>query len=254
MLLAGTCCGTIEAGAIVVPDQADQGGFRTAPALAYAGPAEESFDVRNSCFRIIILLGAVFLSLSGYSQVTNTVGSSGFTYTFSSTAGSDPTLILYRGVTYVFINTVVGVHPMYIKTNLTAGTTDQYTNGVSGNGTATVTFVVPTNAPGQLSYNCAVHSQTFSMHGFLNISNSPAPPDGRIVLITLSPTNVVMRSLGATNWTAIPEFSSNLVSGGWSSVASYTNFLTNGTNITTFDRLDAICGPNVFLRIRNQFP
>jgi hypothetical protein len=203
---------------------------------------------------MLFVLVAVSLTTAACAQVTNTVGASGFAYTFSSTSGTDPALTLYRGVTYIFDNTVVGSHPLYIKTNISATATDQYTNGVSGNGTAVVTFAVPGNAPDQLSYNCFYHSLTFGMHGFLNISNPPAPPNGRIVLISLSPTGVTMKSIGSSNWTAVPEFNSNLVSGAWATVPNYTNDFANGTNTATFDRLEPICGPNVFLRVKNQFP
>jgi hypothetical protein len=205
--------------------------------------------------RFISLILFSLVSTVVRAQVTDTVGASGFTFVFTSTgAAQNPTLTLYRGVTYVFTNTVVGLHPMYIKTNLTAGATDQYTNGVSGNGTALVTFSVPPGAPNQLSYNCFNHSQTFAMHGFLNISNPPAPPSGLIVLITLSPTNVTMQSIGSSNWTAVPEFNSNLTTVTWAAVPNYTNTFANGTNTMTFDRLDPLCGANVFLRVRNQFP
>jgi hypothetical protein len=62
-----------------------------------------------------------------------------------------------------------------------------------------------------------------------------------------------MTSTGTnTTWTLIPEFSSNLVGGTWGPVPSYTNTFANGTNTTTFNRLDPICGPNVYLRVRQQ--
>jgi hypothetical protein len=62
-----------------------------------------------------------------------------------------------------------------------------------------------------------------------------------------------MQSLGTNGngWLAIPEFSSNLVSSNWAIVPNYSNSFTSGTNTTTFNRLDPICGPNVFLRIKN---
>ena len=64
---------------------------------------------------------------------------------------------------------------------------------------------------------------------------------------------VVMTSTGTeTTWLLVPEFSSNLVSGAWASVPTYTNTFANGTNTTIFPRLDPICGPNVFLRLRQQ--
>ena len=46
-----------------------------------------------------------------------------------------------------------------------------------------------------------------------------------------------------------PDPSLNLACVVWSPVPSYTNTFANGTNTTVFERLDPICGPNVFLRI-----
>ena len=186
-------------------------------------------------------------------QVTNGVTASGFTYVFSSVGGTDPTLTLMRGVTYVFQINAIG-HPFYIKTDISAGDTNQFTDGVVGNGTTlgTLTFTVPPTAPDQLFYNCALHSLSFGMHGTLNIVTPVTPPTGQIVFISISPTQVTMKSLGATNWTATPEYSSNLTENVWTAVPSFTNTLANGTNTTTFNRLDPICGPNVFLRVRNQ--
>jgi hypothetical protein len=92
------------------------------------------------------------------------------------------------------------------------------------------------------------------MRGTLNISNPPTPPSGEIVLITLSPNTVTMKSIGSSSWRAVPEFTSNLTLKVWSPVPSFTNVFANGTNTTTFSRLDAICGSNVFLRIHSKFP
>lgn len=70
------------------------------------------------------------------------------------TPTNDPILYLHRGTTYIFSNTVHGSHPFEIRVgNLGAA----YTNGVSGGGTATVTFTVPMNAPGTLYYQCTAH-------------------------------------------------------------------------------------------------
>ncbi len=190
--------------------------------------------------------------LSGSAQVTNAVGTSGFAYTFSTATGTNPALTLNRGTTYLFQLNVTVLHPFFIKTDISAGSTNAYNDGVTGNGgtSGNLIFTVPADAPNQLFYNCANHSITFGMHGTLNIVNPPTPPSGEIVLISISPDLVTMQSLGGTGWSAIPEFSSNF--NAWASVPNYTNVLANGTNTTTFDRLDAICGPNVFLRVRNQ--
>jgi hypothetical protein len=70
-------------------------------------------------------------------------------------ATNDPTLYLHRGTTYIFSNTVHATHPLEIRVS-NAGAA--YTNGVSGAGTATVTFTVPMDAPGTLYYQCTLHS------------------------------------------------------------------------------------------------
>jgi hypothetical protein len=163
---------------------------------------------------------------------------------------NNPTLTLERGVTYVFSVNASG-HPFFIKTNATTTTANAYNDGVTGNGVqiGTLTFAVPATAPSQLFYHCSVHS---TMGGNLNIIDSPTPPSVTIVYISVSDTGVMMKSTGAANWTAIPEFNSNLTSTTWATVPNFTNTFNNGTNTTTFDRLDPVCGPNVFLRVRNQ--
>jgi hypothetical protein len=70
-------------------------------------------------------------------------------------ATNDPTLYLHRGTTYIFSNTVHATHPLEIRVS-NAGAA--YTNGVSGAGTATITFTVPMDAPGTLYYQCTAHS------------------------------------------------------------------------------------------------
>jgi len=205
------------------------------------------------------LLGFTFLSMacvSLHSQtapLTNTVTASSFT---AYTVDGQPnlSLTLQRGVTYVFeVN--ASIHPFYIKTVFTNGLgVDAYNSGVTGNGTTAgnLIFTVPTNAPDVLYYHCGNH---FPMGAVLNIVSPPpppAPPAVKIVLVSISDTGVTMQSIGASNWTAIPEFNSNLTLNAWATVPNYTNTFLDGTNTTTFDRLDPICGPNVFLRMRNQ--
>ena len=67
----------------------------------------------------------------------------------------------------------------------------------------------------------------------------------------LSASNVVLKSTGTNGWLAIPEFSSNLLVSNWAVVPDFTNSFANGTNVTIFNRLEPICGSNVFLRMRN---
>jgi hypothetical protein len=182
--------------------------------------------------------------------LTNTVTASSLT-AYTVDGQSNPGFTLLRGVTYVFeVN--VSIHPFYIKTNFTAlGTTDEYTNGVVGNGVTVgnLIFTVPANAPNLLYYHCGNHAP---MGGSLAIISPPSPPAVKIVFLSVSDAGIVMLSTGATNWTAIPEFNSNLTLNAWATVPNYTNTFADGTNTTTFNRLDPICGPNVFLRVRNQ--
>jgi len=163
----------------------------------------------------------------------------------------NPTLTLMRGVTYRFVLNASG-HPFFIQTNQALFGAGRYDSGVSGNGEmfGTLTFAVPEDAPDQLYYQCGNHG---GMGGSLVIVSPPSPPQsGRIVDIEVGESVVTLRSLGASGWTAIPQFSSNLVENAWADVPVFNNTFESGTNVTTFDRLDPICGPNVFLRVRNE--
>ena len=72
-----------------------------------------------------------------------------------STATVNPTLTLMRGQKYVFDNTVHGSHPLEIRNGYQGSA---YTPGVIGNGTATITFTVPMDAPIKLYYQCTLHA------------------------------------------------------------------------------------------------
>ena len=97
-------------------------------------------------------------------------------YTFSgSAAGDNPNLgPIYRGGTYTFNISATG-HPLYLTTdngtNFSAGTYfGEYTSGVTGSRTdsGTITFVVPSDAPDTLYYQCGNHS---SMRGAITVKN-----------------------------------------------------------------------------------
>jgi len=80
---------------------------------------------------------------------------------------SNPSLTLCRGSTYVFAVNAPG-HPFYINTVQGTGTSNAYGSGVTGNGTTSgnVTFVVPSDAPDTLFYDCAIHA---AMTGTIHI-------------------------------------------------------------------------------------
>ncbi len=199
------------------------------------------------------LPGLVFLSLGLWTlvcagQTTNTVGNVGFSaYNINGT--NNPSLTLLRGVTYIFKISAAG-HPFWLKTVRSTGTGNAYNAGVTGNGTesGTLTFAVPVDAPDTLFYDCQFHS---AMTGTINIVTPPSPPLVRIISIDVG-SQVVVKSTGTNGWAAFPEYSCDLGQTNWTAVEPFANSLANGTNTTTFDRPDPICGPSVFIRVRQQ--
>jgi len=101
-------------------------------------------------------------------------------YNFSTRAGIDsPTLTLYRGNTYKFVVNATG-HPFFLMTepyvtgvDVDGSTSVLYTSGVTNNGadSGTVTFVVPSDAPNVLYYQCGNHTL---MHGVINVKTVSA--------------------------------------------------------------------------------
>jgi hypothetical protein len=153
---------------------------------------------------------------------------------------------LNAGATYQLSINTASIPPMDICTN--PNTFSHYI-GASAQAvsTDTVTLTIPpTNYPTTLYYICNIHT----FYGIITVAPPIPPPTARI-LSESATTNVVLTFSGGTNTIQlIPQFSSNLLSGSWAPVPRYTNtFSGNGTNTTSFERLDAICGPDVFLRI-----
>jgi hypothetical protein len=104
------------------------------------------------------------------STTTFTVTADGGVYVVNGT--NKPVLTLYRGQTYTF-NITASSHPFYIKTSAESFIlTNVYSNGVTGNGTNTLTFVVPSTAPSTLYYVCQNHS---NMGNQINITDQPIP-------------------------------------------------------------------------------
>ena len=96
---------------------------------------------------------------------------SGFIYTVDTYGGTFPTLTLARGQTYTFnLNGISSSHPLALRlasgnTTAVPGTTGN--NASSGvYGPASVTYVVPVDAPSAIYYQCVFHS---SMIGTINI-------------------------------------------------------------------------------------
>jgi hypothetical protein len=186
---------------------------------------------------------------------TNSV-TGGDTINYTINGQFDPPFTFQRGVTYVFLLSNVAIHPFWIKSVLGgnfSGGTGAFLTGVVNNGanSGSVIFAVPADAPDRLFYQCGNHA---AMSGVLSIVTPPSPPTVRIVFINVADF-ITLKSTGTNGWSAIPEFRCGLDDTNWTDVATFTNNLANGTNTTTFPRLESICGStNVLLRVRNQQP
>lgn len=164
---------------------------------------------------------------------------------------NDPGFTLQRGVTYVFQLGNLAFHPFWIKSASGFGSAGAYNDGVSNNGATSgnITFTVPANAPNTLFYQCGSHG---SMLGTLTIVTPATPPTVRIVHINVG-SFVSITSTGTNGWSAFPEFKCDASAPAWNPVNPFTNSFNNGTNVTTFPRLETVCGStNVLIRIRNQ--
>jgi hypothetical protein len=184
-------------------------------------------------------------NLPDFNVTVRGTGYGNFEYVINGRAGT-PRLDIFRGKTYVFAIDTSSMHPFQIET--IAGV--PYNDGLSTNNIyqGKITWVVSPSAPEFLRYRCSVHSFYNFVYPY-----DPLPPAAfGIVSMTVTNNSTVLKSLGTNGWNAIPEFSSNLVSSNWVIVPNYTNTFANGTNVAIFNRLDLICGSNVFLRVRNM--
>ena len=183
---------------------------------------------------------------------TNTITTPDGQYSFSVDGSSEanPTIELIAGVTNILVIDTADNHPVVITSTPDSG--DWFSGADPQNiNYGLINLATPTAGfPTTLYYVCYYHG----FYGQINISApaSPIPPANTILEVHVG-KDVVMTSTGTnTTWLLVPEFSSNLVSGAWSPVPSFTNTYANGKNTTLFPRLDPICGANVFLRLRQQ--
>ncbi|MEB8345863.1 CHRD domain-containing protein [Flavobacteriaceae bacterium KMM 6898] len=121
----------------------------------------------------LVAQGNIGSNTGGTESKTFTITNNGeVAYVFNEEGFSNtenPNLTFKRGGTYIFNVTAPG-HPFLIKSVQGIGTSDQYNDGVTNNGvdSGSVTFVVPTDAPNTLYYNCEFHSP---MTGTITITN-----------------------------------------------------------------------------------
>jgi hypothetical protein len=103
----------------------------------------------------------------------------------------NPILNLFRGQTYEFVINALG-QPFWIQTSLPYNPANVYSSGITNNGSdlATLTFVVPMDAPNQLYY---VSQFTPTMNGAIYISDEPTPlPNNGFSTITYQPNTAVI--------------------------------------------------------------
>jgi len=194
-----------------------------------------------------ILFGWLSLLPTGFAAYhTNSITTPGGSFAFSvdGSPATNPVIQLVAGVTNILNIQTASFHPVVITT--APATSPQATNASPQNVFNQLIFIrtVTNSFPATLYYVCSIHG--FS--GKIQLALPPGPPVPNTILEIRVGTNIVMRSTGTNAF--VPEFSSNLVSGAWSSVPNFTNTVVNGTNVTSFNRLDPICGRNVFLRLR----
>jgi len=183
---------------------------------------------------------------------TNTITTPGGVFAFSvdGSPATNPVINLVAGVTNILIINTASFHPVVITSSINV---NDFYSGASPEvvNAQPITVTTPTTGfPTTLFYMCHIHG----FHGQINLTGAVVtnfPPAPNTILEVRVGTNIVMIST-ATNTTSFifPEFSSNALGGTWTTVPNFTNSFVNGTNITVFDRLDPICGPNVFLRLR----
>jgi hypothetical protein len=186
-----------------------------------------------------------------HTNVITTPNSLIFNFSVDGSPQTSPTIQLTAGVTNILQINTASFHPVVIGT-APMDAIDLYSGASPQNiSTGTISLNTPASGfPPKLYYTCSIHH--FS--GEIDLTSVVGPmPDPNLILSIQVGTNVVMTSTGTnTTWLLIPEFNSNLVGGVWATVPNYTNTFANGTNTTVFNRLDPICGPNVFLRLRQQ--
>lgn len=200
---------------------------------------------------IALFLASAGLSFAQYHTNILTTPFDVWAYSVDGGPAENPTIELYAGVTNVLDIQAYGDHPVVVTT--TPDPNDWYAGAAPQDVNDTQIFLVTpaSGYPTTLYYVCSLHW----FYGEIHFTYPPpplAPPQNTILAIKVG-TNVVMTSTGTnTTWRLIPEYRSNLTIGAWAPVPNYTNTFANGTNTTVFNRLDPICGPNVFLRIRQQ--
>lgn len=120
----------------------------------------------------IVAQGNIGSNTGAESKTYNVTNSGASAYIFNGeglTNASNSNFTFKRGSTYTFNVNTPG-HPFLIKSVQGTGVPNSYNSGVTNNGaiSGAVTFIVPTDAPNTLFYNCQFHG---SMTGTITITN-----------------------------------------------------------------------------------
>jgi hypothetical protein len=147
---------------------------------------------RTSLALCLVTLAAIpVLAFRANAQAIKTyvvTNSGAAAYRIDGAATNNPTLTLYRGLTYKFDwNATNPAHPFFIdNVGLNDSTSAHYANGATGvtETPGLLTFVVPASAPATLFYQCSIHD---AMSGTILITDPPpVPAVGTVAIVCLA--------------------------------------------------------------------
>jgi len=158
-------------------------------------------------------------------------------YNFTHRENEDnPVLKLYRGNTYKFNVNAKG-HPFWIMTEpYKDGSTNLfYTSGVTNAGAdnGTVTFVVPSDAPDTLYYQCGNHD---AMYGMLQIETATSTTAIDVADDIVGVKNYSLRTLDLSNGMKI-KFTNSLVTSDYKDKEYYVEGVGEAITLTDVDEL-----------------
>ena len=158
-------------------------------------------------------------------------------YTFPHLNNAEnPEITLYRGNTYKFVVDAKG-HPFYIMTEpyssqvaADGSSSTLYTSGVTNNGAdeGTVTFVVPTDAPDTLYYQCGNHD---AMYAILNIKTVATTTQIDVADDIIGVKNYKLRTLALSNGMKI-KFTTSKVSSDYQNKEYYVEGVGDAITLT----------------------
>ena len=178
-------------------------------------------------------------NITNVNSVSNSAGANQtFTVTVQNVSGNKyfidgvqtPVLKLARGKTYTFdmSDSSNSGHPLAFRDSSdNSYTTGVTTSGTAGNSGATVTFVVPSNAPSSLKYYCTSHGN--AMGNTINVIDDNVG----VVAGSITNVNTVGGAISNVNTVGGAISNVNTVASNISSVNSFANTYRIGANNPT---------------------